>query len=66
MAVFCEKFTKKNIDKLLKQKPLISQSNINNNGSKISKSKEKSTLLQNYQTNIVPSITENQKEDKKE
>lgn len=66
MAVSCEKFTKKNIDKLFKKPALSASANTSISASKNTKTKEKPIPSHNIQTIPSADISEGLKEDKKE
>lgn len=64
--MFCEKFTKKHIDKIFKKPAASTPANVSNSAHKTVKTKERAAPLQNapIATNSTP--TEISKEDKKE
>jgi len=64
--VFCEKFTKKHIDKLFKKPAVASGGNISNSTLKNAKTKERAAPVQSALTPSNTNTSEAYKEDKKE
>ena len=65
--MFCEKFTKKNIDKLFKKPAAAPAANVTNSASKLAKTREKAAPAQTPPvTSININASEGSKEEKKE